>query len=104
MHAQRLWTLESPSTTVSNGHGDVYCFVSAVAVLVPGEVGVGFVRSLDFRTSTEACLRSARVRTTMERNFARFETLETALAWAETKKRGWLERGWCERNPDANES
>ena len=59
--------------------------------------------SLDLRASTDACLRAPRVRMTMERNFASFPTLDTGLAWAESRKRDWLERGWSERNPDPNE-
>src|SRR5262249_21610679 len=100
---QRLWVLERPLALEPSGVGDAFCFLSAVAVLATDGVGVGFVRSLDLRASTEVCLRSPRARSTMERNLARFATLDTALAWAESKKRCWLERGWCERRADPDE-
>ena len=102
--AQRLWVLERPSIPERGGRVDACCFLSAVAVLAADEVGVGFVRSLDLRASTAACLTSARVRLTLERNLTRFPSLDAAIAWAESKKRDWRERGWMERNPDPNES
>ena len=101
--AQRLWILERPLTSEPTGRADVFRFVSAVAVFAADEVGVGFIRSLDMQPSTDACLRAPRVRMTMERNLARFSTLDAAVGWADSKKRNWLERGWSERSPDPNE-
>src|SRR5580692_12934867 len=89
--AERLWILERPLAPERAGPANVFCLVSAVAVFAGDKVGVGFVRSLDLRASTDACLKSPRVRLTIERNLARFSTLDTALGWAESRKRHWLE-------------
>lgn len=101
---QRLWILERPIAAGVFGRQDAFRFVNAVAVLVPDGVGVGFIRSLELRASTDACLRTSRVRAAIERNLSKFPTLDAALAWAESRKREWLERGWIEeRCPEQND-
>src|SRR5215471_11563437 len=90
LFAQRLWVLERATLQEQAGCTDACCFLSAVAVLVAAEVGVAFVRSADLCASTERLLRSPRVQSMMNRNLARFPTLDTALAWAESKRREWL--------------
>ncbi len=90
--AQRLWAIERPAAL----SGDVYRFVAAVAVLDVARVYVVMLKSTGLERATEAALRRGRLRSTFERDAARFASLDEALAWADTAKRAWLGRGWID--------
>lgn len=91
--AQRLWVLERRGEG-SRACRDVCRFLGAVAVLRDRAVYVAFIRSPELSRASEVALRANLVRFDLNRDAARFGTLDEAMAWADMMKSRWLARGW----------
>lgn len=94
---QRLWVLERRPG--ASGSHDTRHFTSAIALLRAMDVRVCFVRSTEVDGVEASCHDVPSVQQRVDRDARAFDSLDAALAWADTAKADWLRRGWVEVSP-----
>lgn len=99
--AQRLWLLKRrfpPSPDADARH-----YFSAITILDRTLVRLLFVRSAVPQGAGEACLDDPGLRLRVERDARAFDSLDAALAWADTVRGTYFGRGWEEIPSDPND-
>ncbi|HKE88161.1 MAG TPA: hypothetical protein VKB50_30605 [Vicinamibacterales bacterium] len=98
--AQRLWLLERDPVDSASKRADVCPYTSAIMFLSDSTIRVAFVRSSCVEDVDAKCLHNPSLRCHIERDAHAFETLDAAIAFAETTKNAWLFQNWSEITAD----